>query len=101
MINDKDLKQLALDWHNSISPEVVKYLLARGLSEESIHKVLLGSNVFDGELRLTIPIFDKDKTVIAFKTRNIPGLEKPGSPKYLNYPTGVETSLYGVEQLYD
>lgn len=101
MTSDKDLNVLAKEWNTGISDAVKKYLIERGITEETIGKALLGSNEFNGELRLTIPVFDKSKNVIGFKTRFIPGYEKQDSSKYLNYPTGVETNLYGIEQLYD
>jgi DNA primase len=81
----------ALGYHRRLPPRIRAYLMeARGLSDDVIHRFLLGWNGF----RITIPIKNRDGAIVSFRVARDP--EDSSSPKMMSTPGGRVT-LYGQE----
>lgn len=73
----------------------------RGLTIETIKKRHIGFSHFYGYPCLSIPYFNKDNIFTEmYKLRSVKENNSPGS-KYLIYPKGSQTMLYGLEYLDD
>lgn len=89
---------------------VSEYFNDRGINNASIDKYKLGVMEFGGHERFVIPILDRYGKVAYLKLRRTPEGEQANSvadamhkddpvPKYIVYPTGVDTLLVGEDEL--
>jgi hypothetical protein len=96
---------LAKRYNQNLSSSHRHYLNARGLTDETIDKYLLGTAEVYGESKITIPIFDGHSYVIYFKCRKDPIYDNSDKPKYVYFdPQGneeISASIYGIELLKD
>lgn len=79
--------------HRLLPPRLWDYLRGRGLSDEIIHRELLGWN----GRRITIPVRDRKGAIISFRLARDPE-DSNSSPKMLSLP-GFPVVLYGAELL--
>jgi DNA primase len=88
-----DIHYRALEMHRLLPPRLWDYLRGRGLSDEVIHRELLGWN----GRRITIPIRDREGRIISFRLARDPE-DRSSAPKMLSLP-GFPIVLYGAELL--
>lgn len=79
----------------SLTPEIMDYLHARGLTDEVISSQELGYGSFYGREWITIPIKDIDGDYSFFKLRRDP---KQGNEK-MTWPNGIEAQIYDWNSL--
>jgi len=79
--------------HRLLPRRLWDYLRGRGISDEIIHRELLGWN----GRRITIPIRDREGRIISFRLARDPE-DRSSAPKMLSLP-GFAPVLYGVELL--
>src|SRR5882724_8479573 len=91
-MSTQNLRFEALLYHQRLPIRIWCYLRARGISDDLIHRHLLGWNGF----RITIPIPNRDGKIAFFKLREDP--EHPTGPKMLATP-GSSAELYGWDTL--
>lgn len=89
---------------------VSDYFNGRGINNASIDKYKLGVMEFGGHERFVIPVLDRYGKVAYLKLRRTPEGEQANNvagalhkadpvPKYIVYPTGVDTLLVGEDEL--
>jgi DNA primase len=93
MTDVSDLREAALRYHENLAPRLRRYLNERGICDEVIDEHSLGWN---GQ-RITIPITDREGTVVFFKLAKDP-MDATASPKMLCMP-GAQAELYGWERV--
>jgi len=81
--------------HNALTPEIIDYLHARGLTDEVISSHKLGYGSFYGNNWITVPIKDIDGNYAFFKLRQDP---KQGSEK-TTWPSGIKAQIYDWDSL--
>jgi hypothetical protein len=59
-------------YHKALTPEIIEYLHARGISSEVINKMKIGYGHIHGAYWIMIPITDLDGNYIYFKLRQDP-----------------------------
>jgi len=91
MTTNPDLHELALGYHRQLPDRIRAYLNARGISDELIHRHLLG---WTGG-RITIPIPKRDREVAFFKLAKDPEDASAGSKMFATPGSSIE--LYGWE----
>src|SRR5713101_7999988 len=91
MPTSADLHDIALHYHRQLPDRIRHYLNARGISDELIHRHLLG---WTGG-RITIPIPNRDREIAFFKLARDPE-DASGTPKMYATP-GSSIKLYGWE----
>ena len=84
--------------HEDLSMEAKEYLQNRGLSASTLEYAKIGETKIHGRRWLTIPITEREDKTNFLKLRCWPGDEELG-PKYLNYPGGNTSTLYGGWEL--
>src|ERR1700687_2466073 len=89
MATNEDLHEIALHYHRQLPDRIRHYLNARGISDDLIHRHLLG---WTGG-RITIPIPNRDREVAFFKLARDPE-DRSGGPKMYATP-GSSIELYG------
>ncbi|MCL4390229.1 MAG: toprim domain-containing protein [Patescibacteria group bacterium] len=81
--------------HLALTPDIRKYLNARGISDPVVDAFKLGWGKFYGKYWITIPIKDIYGSFCFFKLRQDPNT---GNDK-MTYPKGIEAQIYGWEML--
>ena len=93
MIHPTIRRTIAERYHRALPEEIRDYLKGRGIPATLIERHLLGWN---GE-RITIPVFNEKRDVIAFRYAKITG--NPDEAPDVISELGFETELYGWDTL--
>ena len=91
MTTEPGLRDIALHYHRQLADRIRRYLNVRGISDELIHRHLLG---WTGG-RITIPIPNRDREIAFFKLARDPE-DSSDAPKMYATP-GSSIELYGWE----
>ncbi len=83
------------EYHRALTPEILKYLYERGISDTVIENYKVGYGYFYGKRWITFPIKDIDGNYLCFKLRQDP---KDGKEK-MTWPNGVEAQIYDWDTL--
>lgn len=93
MIHPSIRREIALRYHRALPDQVRAYLKGRGIPATVIERHLLGWN---GE-RITIPVFNEKRDVIAFRYAKVGG--SPHDTPDVISELGLDTELYGRDTL--
>ena len=93
IVSEKDVTK----YQKTLPANIREYLNKRGITDEIISERQLGYGSFYGSNWITIPIRDIHWEFQFFKLRRDP--HWPDGNKYMFYPTGSESMLYGAENL--
>lgn len=97
--------------HNNTREEVRSYFNGMGINNDSIDRFKLGSDIFDGYKRFTIPVYDKQSKIAYIRLLRSPeydssdtiaetiGIDDTPIPKYAFYPENAKPILVGIDQL--
>lgn len=94
-VTEKDVAK----YQKALPENIREYLHERGITDKLITERQLGYGSFYGANWITIPIRDISGELAFFKLRRDPFW--PEVNKYMFYPVGSETMLYGAENLID
>lgn len=84
--------------HQRLPLEIRRYLNERGISDDMIDYYKLGWWIPRDKGRIAIPVKDKNGAYAYLKLRQNPNDTEKGS-KYIFFPTGSRSSLFGIERL--
>lgn len=105
------IKSCGIGYASNVWQNFHEYALSKGLSKDILLELgLLTKHPTKGNFydtyrgRVMIPIRDKQKRIIGFTARIVPGIIESGQqqPKYINSPTSLifekSSALFGIEQ---